>query len=196
MSFHPLALSLLRDYEETHTDGSNEFIYSRFLVPSMQGYKGWAIFVDGDMLCRWDIADLWELRDESKAVMVAKHSYTSRFPQKFVGTAMQTSNVTYPRKNWSSVILWNCGHEANRVLTPQYVQRNPGSVLHRFEHLADAQIGEIPLEWNWLVGEYAPDPHARLVHYTLGVPGMEHYKNCAYASEWHQTRDLVNHVEQ
>lgn len=195
LSFVPLALPLLKGYEETHTDGSNAFIYSRFLVPHLQNYKGWAIFCDGDMLCRADINELWKLRDDSYAVMVSKHKYKTKHKTKYVGTSMETINVDYDKKNWSSVILWNCDHPCNRILTPEYVMGSTGRKLHRFEHLTEDDIGEIPLEWNWLVGEYEKSD-AKLVHYTLGVPIIPAYEDSIYADEWFKTVLQINHLEQ
>lgn len=174
---------MLRGYDETHTDGSNAFIYSRFLVPHLMDYKGWAIFADGDMLCRADISELWDMRDDEKAVMVAKHNYTSKHKRKYIGTSMETHNMNYPRKNWSSVILWNCAHPSNRTLTPEYVMASTGSKLHRFDHLEDSEIGDIPLEWNWLAEEYEPKD-AKLIHYTLGAPVFKEYGKSLYAEEW------------
>jgi len=192
----PLALNSLPDYSETHTDGSNAFIYSRFLVPHLMGFKGWAIFCDGDMLARDDISKLWSLRDESKAVMVIQHCYQTKHPLKYLGTSLQTHNASYPRKNWSSVILWNCEHPENRILTPEYVMGATGRKLHRFEHLRDEDIGELPATWNWLVGEFPHMPDAQLVHYTLGIPGFKHYANCDHSGEWHQAHQEAMNADQ
>ena len=101
VSIIPLALNLFDDYKETHTDGSNHFIYSRFLVPHLMDYIGWAIFMDGDMIVRDDIVKLWELREADKDVMVVKHNYETKMTTKYLGA----KNENYPRKNWSSVIL-------------------------------------------------------------------------------------------
>lgn len=180
VSFIPLCLNNLQGYKETHKDGSNAFIYSRFLVPALCGYTGWALFADGDMLCRADIAELFALRDEYKAVMVAKHDYQTKRLVKYLGQP----NEDYPRKNWSSVILWNCGHHQNKKLTPDYVMQATGKQLHRFEHLEDRFVGEVPLEWNWLATEYAHNEAAKLTHYTLGTPCFSDYKNCDYSAEW------------
>ena len=114
VSFTPLALNTLKDYEETHTDGSNAFIYSRFLVPYLNGFKGVALFVDGDMICRTDIAEILENFDNDEAVKVVKHNYKTKHPIKYLGA----KNEDYPKKNWSSVMLWNCGHWLNKQLTP------------------------------------------------------------------------------
>ena len=185
VAIHPLALHMLKDYSETHKDGSNAFIYSRFLIPHLQSYNGWAIFCDGDMACLGDISKLWDMRDETKAVMVVKHNYRSKQKRKYIGTTMETHNADYPRKNWSSVMLWNCSHPSNALLTPHYVMASPGSTLHQFKHLGDEEIGELPKEWNHLVTEQEPNEQAKLLHYTLGVAGIEHYENCERAQDWH-----------
>jgi hypothetical protein len=180
VQFIPLAENTLRGYREVHTDGSNRFIYSRFLTPYLSNYQGWAIFADGDMICQADIAELWAMRDESKAVMVVKHDYSTKANQKYLGN----KNENYPRKNWSSVILWNCAHPANRVLTPEQVQSQPGSFLHRFSWLSDELIGEISPEWNWLAIEYPDKRDAKLIHYTLGTPCFMDYVNTPMADLW------------
>ena len=181
VSFLPLALGTLPDYRETHGDGSNAFIYSRFLTPFLMDFSGWAIFADGDMICLADIAELWALRDETKAVLVAKHDYRTKAADKYLGNP----NPDYPRKNWSSVILWNCAHPANAALTPEYVMKHPGSHLHRFAWLADELIGEIPKEWNWLTTEYADNYQAKLLHYTLGTPCFADYATAPMSELWH-----------
>jgi lipopolysaccharide biosynthesis glycosyltransferase len=196
VAFHPLSLkSLSSEYMETHEDGSNAFIYSRFLVPHLMGFKDWALFADGDMVCIGDIVRLWAMRDETKAVMVVKHDYQTKHKVKYVGTSMETINPNYPRKNWSSVILWNCAHPANAVLTPDYVMESTGKNLHRFEHLTDDLIGALPKAWNWLSQEHGPSHDAELVHFTLGVPGIKHYEDCQQASHWFNALEGVNHVE-
>lgn len=186
--FTPLALNTLAGYVETHTDGSNQFIYSRFLVPFLMNYQGWAIFADGDMICLDDIVELWNLRDESKAVMVVKHDYKTKAYNKYLGN----KNEDYPRKNWSSVILWNCGHEFNRCLDPQYVMTHPGSHLHRFAWLPNELIGEIPKVWNWLTTEYPDNYDAKLLHYTLGTPCFKDYQNAEMTDCWHDTFKRVS----
>src|SRR5258706_5058566 len=116
ISITPLALNLFADdYSETHTDGSNAFIYSRFLIPWLCEWKGYAIFLDGDTIVREDIAELWRRRRPDKAVAVVQHDYRTKHPVKYLGV----KNEDYPRKNWSSVMLWNCGYYPNRLLTPE-----------------------------------------------------------------------------
>ena len=188
----PVALNLFQDYTETHTDVSNQFIYSRFLVPHLMDYQGWAIFIDGDMIVRGDVAELWNLRDMSKDVMVVKHNYKTRLREKYLGSP----NEDYPRKNWSSVILWNCNSFPNRKLTPQFVQKATGAELHRFTWIEDERIGELPPEWNWLPDEYGPNLDAKLLHYTLGTPCFNEFANTPMADEWHSERTLTEHCQQ
>ncbi len=183
VSFLPLAVNSLAGYQETHVDGSNQFIYSRFLTPYLCGFEGWAIFADGDMVCRADIRELWDLRDPSKAVQVVQHDYQTRQNVKYLGNR----NENYPRKNWSSVILWNCGHPAHRILTPERVRDSTGAFLHRFSWLQDDQVGALPAEWNWLAIEYPDNPQAKLVHYTLGTPCFSDYAKTEMAEDWHAT---------
>jgi hypothetical protein len=127
-----------------------------------------------------DIAKLWAMRDDKYAVMVAKHDYKTNAPVKYLGNV----NENYPRKNWSSVILWNCGHPSNKVLTPDYVETATGAMLHRFQHLKDDEIGEISMLWNWLAGEYSPQNLACLVHWTQGTPCFPEYANSSMAEKW------------
>mgnify|MGYP000567775590 CR=1 FL=1 len=188
VSFTPLALNTLNSYVENHTDGSNTFIYSRFLAPWLMNYQGWAIFADGDMICLDDIAKLWALRDESKAVMVVKHDYKTKAHRKYLGN----KNEDYPRKNWSSVILWNCGYFPNRILTPEYVAQQPGSHLHRFGWLKDEQIGALPDEWNRLVLEQDVMDADKILHYTIGTPCFSEYATCDRADEWHAVHKRMN----
>jgi lipopolysaccharide biosynthesis glycosyltransferase len=192
VSFIPLALKNLQEYEEKHTDGSNQFIYSRFLVPHLMEYKGWAIFMDGDMLVRDDIEKLWALRDDSKAVMVVKHNYKTKLAEKYLGS----KNEDYPRKNWSSVILWNCGHEANKAVTPEFVQNATGAQVHRFTWLPDNLIGTLPIEWNWLPDEFGENKEANLLHYTLGTPCFHDFATSPMADEWHRETIYTNYCLQ
>lgn len=192
VAFHPLHKGMLEGFDGQQ-DGTNAFIYSRFLVPSLRQYEGWALFVDGDMVILEDIARLWALRDDSKAIMVVKHDYKTKHPRKYIGTPMESDNLDYPGKNRSSVILWNCGHKSNRRLTRELVSDAGGQFLHRFSWLADDEIGEIPPEWNVLVGEQDASL-ASLLHFTLGIPAFSHYANCDGAEHWHRFKRNAMHV--
>ena len=188
----PLALNLFQDYTETHTDGSNQFIYSRFLVPHLTEFTGWAIFIDGDMIVRGDIAELWNMQNPYNDVLVVKHDYKTRMPVKYLGA----KNEDYPRKNWSSVILWNCNSFPNRRLTPEFIQRATGSELHRFTWIDDERIGELPPEWNWLPDEYGVNKNAKLLHYTLGAPCFQEFADTPQGDEWHRERILTEYCLQ
>jgi hypothetical protein len=133
------------------------------------------------MICRSDIAELWSLRDERFAVQVVKHDYSTKQAQKYLGNV----NQNYPRKNWSSVILWNCAHPAHRILTPEKVAASEGAFLHRFQWLRDDEVGSLPDHWNWLAIEYADNPDAKLVHYTLGTPCFRDYADTSMSEHWH-----------
>jgi hypothetical protein len=164
-------------------DGSNTFIYARFLVPYLCRFQGTALFLDGDMLVRGDIAELIQYQVPRSGVNVVKHDYTTKYKTKYLGNR----NEDYPRKNWSSVVLWDCGFWPNRVLTPEFIAKQPGSYLHRFSWLKDHQIGGLPPEWNHLTMEYAPNPDAKLYHYTVGLPAFDGYQSQEGAEEWRKT---------
>jgi lipopolysaccharide biosynthesis glycosyltransferase len=176
----PLIKTVLESYIGNKKDGSNDFIYTRFLVPFLQNFEGWALYVDGDMICQKDLKDLFALIDDKYAVMVVKHNYVTKQKNKYLGNI----NENYPKKNWSSVILWNCGHPSNRLLTPELISSHDGKYLHRFEWLLDSQIGELPVEWNWLSVEYPKNPVASIIHYTLGAPCFKEYRNTDMADIW------------
>lgn len=166
------------------TDGTNAFTLARFLVPSLCRFEGFAIWADGsDMLFRTDIAKLADVYDPSFACQVVKHDYTPKSDRKYIGTEMEAPNEAYPRKNWSSLILWNCAHHANRTLSKSFVASQSGRYLHRFSWLEDSQIGELPAVWNWL-DELGESQEAKIVHWTNGIPGFYHYKSAPHAFEW------------
>jgi len=183
VSVTPLMLSELAGVftRERHPLQSTDFAFSRFLTPYLSGYEGWSVFMDCDMLVLDDIASLWRLRDERYAVMVVKHDHQPRESVKF----LDQPQTAYPKKNWSSVMLFN--NARCRALTPEYVNTASGLELHQFKWLADeGLIGELPRTWNHLVGYYRPTPGASLVHYTLGGPYFDEYRDCEYADEWRQ----------
>ena len=181
--FMPLDIKSLKVYNETHTDGSNDFIYSRFLVPYLMNFKGWAIYADGDMICVEDIKKLWDLRDKKYAVQVVQHDYKTKVTKKYWGN----KNENYPRKNWSSLVIWNCEHEKHKILSPNFIQNQTGSFLHRFHWLNDDEIGNINKKWNWLAMEYEEKKDINLIHYTIGTPCFKEYSNQAFSSYWNKS---------
>lgn len=175
------------------TDGTNAFSKARFLTPYLCGFSGYAIFADGaDMLCLGDLAELWELRDGYSAVQVVKHDYTPRNKRKYVGTDMESDNEPYPRKQWSSLVLWWCSYSGHRQLTPEFVEGQSGKYLHRFTWIPDERIGDLPKEFNWLVDEDNQAREAKLAHYTQGIPGFRHYEGVSYSDEWKRTWSSMN----
>ena len=158
---------------------ATEFAASRFLVPHL-AQTGWALFTDCDVLFLSDVRELLDQADPSKAVMVVKHP-----PLEDEGTKMDGAlQVRYPRKNWSSVILWNCDHPANQRLSLQDVNERPGRDLHRFYWLADSEIGSLSPDWNWLVG-VQPKPLApKIAHFTLGGPWFPGWTGAEHDELW------------
>lgn len=163
---------------------STEFAISRFLTPRLAGGRGWALYIDCDMLVRSDIMDLFALADPSKAVQCVKHDHRPSEATKMDGQ----QQTHYARKNWSSVMLFNCEHPANASLTVELINTVPGRDLHRFCWLADDQIGELPPEWNFLAG-YSPEPtniDPKIVHFTKGTPTQLKGTRIPFAHEWHE----------
>jgi lipopolysaccharide biosynthesis glycosyltransferase len=163
---------------------STEFAISRFLVPTL-AQEGWALFMDCDMLARDNLVRVFEGLDPSKAVYCVKHDYQPENTEKMDGQAQ----LRYARKNWSSFMIFNCDHPANKALTPAMVNALPGRDLHRFCWLEDDQIGELSPEWNFLVGHTDPSINPKVVHFTEGGPWMRGYENVPYAHEWLSERE-------
>ena len=185
----PIALNNLKDdfVRERNSLSSTEFSFSRFMIPHLMNYQGWALFMDCDMLMFEDVAELWRMRDDSKAIQVCKHDYTPKESKKFLGQ-VQTK---YEKKNWSSFMLMNC--KKCTTLTPDYVNKASGLELHQFKWLeGDHLIGDLPLEWNWLVGEYEHKEDVNNVHYTEGGPWFDDYKNCDYSKDWFRNLEESN----
>jgi len=178
---------------------STEFAISRFCVPFLQR-EGWALFADCDILCLADIAELFSLADQRYAVQVVKHeSAQTRLLNKIetaVGLKMDGQVQTqYARKNWSSLVLWNCEHPANMRFTADGHALNtwPGRDLHAFKWLKDDEIGELPQAWNWLVGVTQGDAYAaRLLHFTLGSPAFPEWIGGPCDELWIRERCELN----
>lgn len=173
---------------KTEREGTNAFYISRWDVARHCDWRGPAIFMDGaDMLMLADIAELWaQVSVMSAAVAVVKHDYRTLHPRKYLGTDLEADNRDYPRKNWSSVVGWDCGHAFNGALQPEFIAAQSGADLHRFAWLPDNCIAELDPKWNVLIGEQDP-VGAKVAHFTLGIPGFEHYEDCPYADEWRAT---------
>ena len=161
---------------------STEFTFTRFLVPYLTDYSGWAVFVDCDFVFVDDVKKLFDQADDRFAVMVVKHEYTPSETLKMDGC----KQLPYPRKNWSSTILWNCGHPSNRRVDLEMVNTQTGQYVHRFQWLNDRDIGSLNPEWNWLVGWYEEpkDGSPKAIHFTEGGPWFKEYRRCQYHKVW------------
>lgn len=162
---------------------STEFTYSRFLVPHLCDFQGKALFLDNDMLCFGDIREIDDLPMDGLALRVVKHDYAPTTTVKMYGCP-QTS---YPRKNWSSMMLMNC--ERLKLWSQEAVETRSGAWLHRFEEIPDNEIGELPRTWNtldWM------DETTKLIHYTNGGPWFDDYRDHPHAAVWCRARDAMH----
>ena len=166
---------------------STEFTYSRFLVPALNNYNGWAIFCDCDFIFFEDISNILIDIDKSKAVYCVQHDYTPKEKHKMDGQ----KQTIYPRKNWSSFILFNCSHPSNKKLSLDLVNSETGSFLHQFKWLEDNEIGSLDERWNWLEGWTSNHNNKKpfAVHYTRGGPWFEEWQDVEFANEWVRERD-------
>jgi len=167
---------------------STEFTYSRFLIPSLMNFKGWAVFSDCDFLFMEDVSKLFSNLSDDKAVYCVQHDYKPKEKHKMDGQ----QQTIYPRKNWSSFIVFNCSHPSNKSLDVELVNKETGSFLHQFKWLKDDEIGSLDERWNWLEGwtsnHNKNNPYA--VHYTRGGPWFEEWHDVEFAKEWLKERDL------
>ena len=190
----PIALNHLKDdfVRERNALSSTEFSFSRFMIPHLMNYQGWALFMDCDMLMFEDISKLWRMRDDRYAIQVCKHDYTPKTDTKFLGQ-VQTK---YETQNWSSFMLMNC--KKCNELTPDYVNSATGLQLHQFKWLeSDDLIGDLPLEWNWLVDEpgYNTKSKVNNIHFTKGGPWFKEYANCSYSETWNLYHEECSWIE-
>lgn len=176
--------SIRNDYDGSI---STEHANARFLVPHL-AKKGWALFLDGDILVRDDVVKLFNSLDSQYAVYCVKHEYA---PINKVKMDDQVQTV-YNRKNWSSVSAFNCDHPSNRYLSISIINSLPGRDLHRFCWLADHEIGELDPKWNWLAGHSNPLINPAIVHFTEGTPDMPGYQDQPYADEWREELEGLN----
>jgi hypothetical protein len=173
----PVALDHLRDvYTRNDPAGTTEFSLSRFLTPWLCNYEGIGVFMDCDMVCLTDIHHVLTVAKDYP-VSVCQHAYTPKAGQKATG-----QQVTYPRKNWSSFMVFDAAR--CRMLTPAFVSAATPAELHRLAWVPDTHIGSLPLEWNWLVGEYPDNPATKVLHYTLGAPCFPGYADSPMAAPW------------
>jgi hypothetical protein len=170
----------------TDLKASTEFSLTRFLTPTLAGPHGFAIFVDCDFLFLDDIRAIFQEIDPTKAVSVVKHDYQPTEEVKMDGCRQHQ----YPRKNWSSLIVFQCNHPSVQALTPEVVNTAEPSYLHQFQWLKDDEIGSLHIGWNYLAGWYPPKyDRLKAIHYTSGGPWFDHHKDCDFAQAWLTERD-------
>ena len=170
---------------------SNDFTFSRWLVPYLCGYQGWAIFMDCDMLMLSDVQELWSLQDYQYAVQVVKNDYKPIETVKYLGNEQDS----YHKKNWSSVMLMNC--EKCKALTPEYIEWADRLTLHQFQWLTKEElVGDLPLKWNHLVGYGKEMPDASLVHFTKGGPYFKEFSDVEFTDEWRSEFYDMTHCQQ
>lgn len=182
-------------WREVDTLAATEFTYTRYLIPELNKFNGWALFIDCDFVFRCDVKEIFDQADNRYAIMCAQHDYTPAEGMKMDGKVQ----TVYPRKNWSSMMLINCGHPDNKVLTVDVVNdpEKTGAFFHRYSWLSDDKIGQLSHEYNWLVGWYTEpkDGSPKVLHYTEGGPWFKEYENCEYAFEWYQIeRQYLNKI--
>jgi len=197
VSFVPVAVEHFSDFFTRGRDAkqSNAFSFSRFCVPYLTNYSGYALFMDCDMMLRVDIAQLLNVIEEQpgKAVYVVKHDYTPSETVKYLGNVQ----YVYPRKNWSSFVLWNCEHPKNIAVTPEFFNNASGLELHRFTWLDDDDIGILDVRWNWLVGDYIDPPaDVKNVHWTNGGPYFKEYSDVDFSNDWFACLEAANYCKQ
>ena len=190
---YPIIQQSLRDlgiyYRDVDKNGTTEFSITRFLTPWLAGHKGWVMFCDNDVLALTDVNEFFDQADNKYAVMVVKHNHTPGDTVKLDGQ-VQTQ---YPRKNWSSVVLWNLDHPKNQLITPELVNEISPLYLHRFMWLEDHEIGGLSIEWNWLVDWYKEPENGKpkFLHFTDGGPYFKNYQNCDYAEQWLREYEMM-----
>lgn len=215
VSITPIRLNQLNHLIDRPWDEkqSNEFAFTRWMVPYLMGYNGWAIWMDCDMLVTCDINELWQevsnLANFKYAVQVVKHKHTPKETTKYLGRPQ----TKYEYKNWSSVMVFNCSHIRCRTLTPSYINTAPGLDLHQFKWITancgytsaeqeveeaerNSMIGEISADWNHLVGYNPPNPDAKNIHWTIGGPWFDDYKGCEHEQTWWDEYHRMTHSAQ
>lgn len=156
---------------------STQFAFTRFLTPHLSN-GGYSVFVDADFMFRASIHEMLREIDLSKTVSVVKHDHRPKEEIKMDGV----SQAVYPRKNWSSLMVFN-NEKARRCLSISDVNTMTGRDLHGLVWVNDSEIGEIDPAWNWLEGWSDPEIDPKAVHFTRGTPDMIG-GGIPFSSEW------------
>ena len=183
ISIHAINYNTVKEYNRIKDKyESTQFAFARFFTPFISEYNGVSIFCDGDFLFIDSIDNLLDLYDPKFALQCCKHQYKPTNLTKMDGKRQSI----YPRKNWSSLMIFNNEHPKNKTLNPETINNQSGAFLHRFKWLEDSEIGDIPIEWNWLVGYYKEKGSfkPKALHFTDGGPWLEEYKDCEFSKVW------------
>ena len=157
----PVAITRLQlNQLPMHRRGLTEFTYSRFLVPYLSGFEGLSLFLDSDVLCRGDVAELLGFPLEHLGVGVFVVPHTLKFER-------------------PSVMLFR--NALCKTLTPEYIDDDSHGMFN-FDWASS--VGALPKEWNHLVGYDVPNPLAKLVHFTQGIPCWPETIASEFAAEW------------
>ena len=181
----------LPEYTRPYDKQTTAFTYSRFLVPHLMGYEGVGLFCDDDFVWNCDPLEVLYSFDYKKAVSCVQHN----FIKDLTGTKMlDKQNVMYPRKNWSSLMLFNNAHPDCANLTPEAVNTKSGQWLHRFNWTNE--VGKIPHTYNWCEGscDYCtearePMEKAKVWHFTRGGPWIDLFEDWSHIKlidEWNK----------
>lgn len=190
INIQPINYNTVKEYDrEKDQYESTQFAFARFFAPYLSGFKGISIFLDGDFLLLESIDKLLDLYNPKYALQCCQHDYIPKESVKMGGK----KQAAWPRKNWSSLMIINNEHPKNKTLTPTTINNQSGAFLHRFKWLDDAEIGSLPLQWNWLVNWYTEpdDGYPLAIHYTEGGPWLKEYEDCEYSDLWKKTFDII-----
>lgn len=183
---HYLKRDEIKGFTRREPNESTEFTFTRFLVPLLNNWEGYAVFCDNDFLFLDNISRMLMKINPHKAVSVVKHKYKPKDKTKM----NDKPQINYPRKNWSSLMVWNCSHPSNKVLTLDYINKSSASDLHEFRWLKNNEIGEIDYTWNYLTDWYT-EGEPKALHFTTGGPWLKGYENAKYANDWHRLRNSI-----
>jgi hypothetical protein len=161
-----LDIAKLPDYNREYANQSTEFTYSRFLIPYLENYEGFSLFVDNDFIFTKTPLSMFNYLSPDDAVACIKYPHYEHDATKFDGEV----NIDYPCKLWSSMMFFNNGHEDCKKLTPEVVNTWTGKQLHQFEWTD--KISEIPQKYIFVEGYDNPEEKWDYtgIHYTRGGP--------------------------
>lgn len=161
---------------------ATDFSMTRFFVPYLNDFEGVALYIDSDFIMTRSVKEIFDSFDKTNAIALVKHNYVSKFDEKANGKV----NLRYPRKNWSSLMMFNCGHPSNKILNLEYLNNTDSTMLHSISWLPYPEVGEFPQDYNFLVGEYEKIPLG--LHYTIGEPKPD----SDFYNEWIELKNEMN----